>query len=109
MLSYGGTGWLFAFNECGVQVKYDECSGLGGNVEKGIPFSRITVLLLPALAASVQRQKRNRSEEVVKKQQLPPRKFKDKPLTTLLPEAHSSNQRNGSRAKDRGLAANTRF
>ena len=54
MLSYGGTGWLIAFDESGVEVKYDECSGLGGNFEKGVPFSRITVLPLPALAASVQ-------------------------------------------------------
>ena len=56
MLSYGGTDWLLAFDESGVEVKYDECSGLGGNVEKGVPFSCITVLSLPALAASVQRQ-----------------------------------------------------
>ena len=109
MLSYGGTGWLLAFDEYGVEVKYNECSGLGGNVERGVLFSRITVLPLPVLAASVQRQQRNVSEEVVEKQQLPPRKFKDKPPTTLLRKAHSSNQGKGSRAKDRGPAANTRL
>ena len=54
MLSYVGTGWLLAFDESGVEVKYNECSGLGGNVKKGVPFSRITDLSLPALAASVQ-------------------------------------------------------
>ena len=101
--------FLGELHESGVEVKYDECSGLGGNVEKGVPFSRITVLPLPALAASVQQQQRNGSEEVVKKQQLPPRKFKDKPLTTLLRKAHSSNRGKGWRAKDRGLDANTRF
>ena len=41
MLSYGGTGWLLAFDESRVEVKYDECSGLGGNFDKGVPFSRI--------------------------------------------------------------------
>ena len=41
MLSYEGTGWLLAFDESRVEVKYDECSGLGGNFDKGVPFSRI--------------------------------------------------------------------